>query len=445
MTILQSMTPPAPKRRTGVRNSPALHHDEAPMLGGEEPGTPVGTFETDAPAVLGRLCEAVKQLIRSAPVEVNKASDLHRALGIRHSLGWEVFKLAKAAEPLAGVVYVPKPAPMASVLQAAKDKGFLPAAINAVARAYAEFNTLVTQHAPDRETFDTMASALMADSAPEQIGLKQRRGGYQYNSQLWGFCAKVVYACTIWHPAQASSVQNAVSISGNIALRQLRPLAVIPRSTKAMVVDREGNDIGGDVPPFTPQLLEEFCSKPLPNFDVVKEGGKWREVLRLKGVGKGHELTYFLTNGPYNMVPEDQDTNPGWGMCRVMGTPCERYVMDLLVPRGWANPECLSTGTFGNPADVGVDYLHEEYRMPFREHAVYLGSFLDTLIDPDIPNCPEIVRSVLLKQGWQNTIFDVFRCRMRYPIFHSMNMMHVKGPATSSSANAPRNDPVEHT
>lgn len=404
-----------PHSRRPAENSAAIAQ---PGPGGGE------LFEAEAQGVLSRLCAAAKRLVKSSPTEIGKAADLHRALGVRPSLGWEVYKLAHAESPLGGIAYVPKPDPMASVLKAAGENGFKAEAIAVVERAYAEFESLVARHAPNRTTFDTMVAALAAHEAPEQIGLKQRKAAYQANAQVWGFHAQAVYACSIWHAGATAGTEDIVSVAGIVGLRQLRQLAAIPLSGRSIVVER-GEPSTDYLPRSSQEILEEFTSKPMPVFEVEREAGNWREVLRLNGVGKGHDSTCFLVQATGQGTPTP--AAPEWGIGRLLTIPSEWHILDLLVPRGWADVGSVAVSTYGHPADMmAVQHLPETYRMPSLERGEHLGIFVDKLVDPEIPNCPEVVRSVLLRQGWQNTVFDIFRCRIRYPVFHAMNIMEVK-------------------
>jgi hypothetical protein len=58
--------------------------------------------------------------------------------------------------------------------------------------------------------------------------------------------------------------------------------------------------------------------------------------------------------------------------------------------------------------------------MPVKESAVYSGNDLRAFETADIPRYPDMLRSVLDQHEWSNTTYDIFRCRVKFPIMHSL-------------------------
>ena len=92
----------------------------------------------------------------------------------------------------------------------------------------------------------------------------------------------------------------------------------------------------------------------------------------------------------------------------------------LLVPRGASNPASVRVGTYGNASNVdSAMSCASELLMPTRETGVHLGASLDSLQSPEVARCPQLMRHVLNQNGWASIEFDLYRCRVRYPILHT--------------------------
>src|SRR5690606_18875328 len=97
----------------------------------------------EATRTLGALRDAVRKLVGSSPTPIRRAADLQRALGVDAPLGWQIFRLAIAADPLAAVLYIPRAGSMAKVLRRALEAGFERQPVAATEAAYAAFEALV--------------------------------------------------------------------------------------------------------------------------------------------------------------------------------------------------------------------------------------------------------------------------------------------------------------
>src|SRR5215471_17592285 len=113
-------------------------------------GDPGTELRDDVAAALPRLCRAFGRLIECLPGSVRRAADVQRALGLDKALGWQVFRLGSAADPIGAGLFVPRPAPLARVLAAARRCGVPEEAVVDAAETVAAFERLVERHAGDR-------------------------------------------------------------------------------------------------------------------------------------------------------------------------------------------------------------------------------------------------------------------------------------------------------
>lgn len=403
-------------------------------VAGQSAEAPTSAFEVAAKAALNRLRVAVAKLVGSSPVPVKRATDLQRLLGVDVPLGWQVFRLSKAPSPLAAIAFVPRRGPMVRTLKMALAKGFAEDAVTEVEAAYAELEHVIEYHAGDRETFDSMVASLGGESS-KQIDLKDRRAAFRANARVWGFHAKVRYMCSIWHASRRPGFQVLASVTGCTELRQMRRVPPITLAQGAQRILHESSDARGQLmqdPRIPFSLIAQFCTQPLPELVRIQDGDQFRDTLRLTGIGRSAPVDCFA----YDVVQDCpiETTDPGWGTKFQLRMPAELMIVDLLVPRGWGDLSTLTMTLHGDPTDLESMFTDPDpYRLPSRDTAQHLGIDLAAMHDPSLPRCTALVKHVLDQLEWSGTSFDIFRCRIPYPIMHSMVQMYVDGPKTSAS------------
>jgi hypothetical protein len=362
----------------------------------------------------------MSRLLAAAPTEVARASDLQRALKVRAPLAWQAFRLATASDPFGTVPHIPQAESMAKVLHAARKRGFRTEAVDAAASAYAEFDRFVDHHAGNRGTFDGMIAALGRE-ASEQIGLRHRRAAFRANTQLWGFQARMRYSCCMRHPGASPGLMDTLSIRGWVALHALRDIPSIPLVRRDHFLTYRHAVSELEAQSLRPMLLEDFCSKPLPTIKTVREGNIAHEMLHLDAIGRTARVDCFIG---------DRTTDIPWdvtaGMATMISTPCEELVMDFLTPCGSSQKAPVRTATFGSAGDVQQALtMADRLTVPSKDSATYLGTSLEALDDPVLPRCPEMVGHVLRQAGLERMEFDIFRCRARFPILHTVVILEV--------------------
>jgi hypothetical protein len=292
-----------------------------------------------------------------------------------------------------------------------------------MAAACRGFESLVERHAGDRGSFDSMIAALGASAAATTI--RDRRAAFRANSRLWGLRAHTQIGCGIYHPAAGG--YDSVLITGYVGVQPLRPGARVRVSARSRARDdatiEAARTHSTAPPPQHPgaldrvELLEEFCSRPLPHFVTREVAGNMLEThLDFSGVGRSSAVTYFLRR----LVPGWPPPGDTWfGVGGTARVPSEALLVDMLVPAGWTDPGTAWANIFGNlfETERALDY-HDEDRLT-REVNEHLGDSRDRLRTLDCPRYQEMVEDVLARMGWDRTRFDIYRCRVRYPILHA--------------------------
>lgn len=373
--------------------------------------------------MLSRLRVAVGALLHTAPVPIERATDLQRALDVSTAIAWQLFRLGTAESAFAATEFVPRAGSMRRLLDGAREHGFLPEAIAEAEAAYQAFDAMVLHHAGDRDTFDAMVAPL-GEQVNGQIELRHRRAAFRGNVQVWGFQADTVYRALLCRPTSPTTPEQVAVIAGFVDLRQLRPTVPVPLLRRKVFVEQHGDVQQFDVSARGPFLLDEFSTVSPAALDAKNEQGAIAETLTLQGVGRASSQTCFLTDTILQGFTRPQDVPFSMGLLNCV--PCETLVIDLLVERGRSDPHGVRVRTYANPSNVDSAMTRsDQFLMPTREAAQHLGCSIDALQAAEVAQCPAIVRHVLARNGWADVEFDVYRCRVRYPILHSAVSLEV--------------------
>lgn len=391
-------------------------------------------FEGEAAGVMQRLRETMSAVIESIPAsgtgEIRRAADLQRALGIRNSLAWQVYRLAHAPDPLIEASSVPGRAAMKSFLEAASSRGVERRQVQAASAAMKEFHELVETHAGDRRTFDSMVSGLTA-AGSQQVDFTSKRAAFRANSHIWGVQAKTRLACYLYHPA--ADAPDRIDAAGIRGLHRLRRL----RRNAPWVVSRFGASDNDGVTrrtvvcePLDPMgkaghgvaLLRDFCSRPLPTFRTVSAAlGVTSVEIEGESVGNMSAVTCFIGDVARAVLGRYQDENNRYQASQALiRTPCETLIQDVLVYDGTfgeISPQVMVYGDHRSGDAVSGDRACD--LLALRETVDYLGRGPSVLRTPALPRYPEMVQYALDRLGWDGRRFDVYRCRVEYPVMPS--------------------------
>lgn len=390
---------------------------------------PQETFDQETRNALARLRESFEKVIAALPTRIANAADVHRALHIDAKLGWRIFKVATDRSLAAGL-YVPGRASVRTFFAAARKRGVPREVIEEARQAADGFERLVKAHADDRAAFDSVVSARAPHDQAERFTLDQKRTAYRANRHLRGVHAKTQLKCVVVQPASDPSQLDLVAVQGYLRLRRLRheaPLAVTrirlsddDRRIRSPAWEPLDNPEDGSQ---STTLLREFCSEHMSGFRTVRTcDGFVHGELVCDGVGNRSAIDCVDGYFGRGVAPRYQDERNRYGeVLTWVPIPCETLVIDLIVRHG----------TFGSIAPVAAAYggalkghasptePSDSDRLPLHESVVHLGQGLSACHCADMPRHTELCQYVFDRVGWDAGEFDVFRCRVRYPIMLS--------------------------
>src|SRR5262249_35114153 len=124
----------------------------------------------------------------------------------------------------------------------------------------------------------------------------------------------------------------------------------------------------------TTQILKDFSSPQLPRITVTEAPDGAKEItFAFDGVGRGHAVD--LGTAMLNRTHGPRAQEPWFGTMKLIDTPTETLILDVLTPHGWTDPTTLQTSTHGNLAIwESLPKRVPEFELPVKEKAVYLGT-----------------------------------------------------------------------
>lgn len=398
-------------------------------------------FDKHAVDVLGRLRAAFANAIADMPGNISRATDLQRIAGIDMNLSWRLFKVAHASSPLAAAPHVPGAAYIRNFLKAASRVGVRNELLKAIESAVVEFDRLVRIHAGDRNTFNSMLSALLGNDDAGQFNLQQRRAAFRANRHLFGLQATTQLRCGFMEVGDDPSRVSLALLDGYVNLRQLRrnvPLTI----SRAMITDDADTPFAVPARSISPQdngeiglaLIPQFCSQPPPQLRRVRStGGYLTGELTNPDVGNKGAITCVTGWWAQDVVPRYRSPDDlHASVMSMVRVPSESLLFCLLVREDlWANLEPKSTVYSDHRAEL--PYPHAEYVMDDltspEEHVTYVGQGAASLSTPDVPSFAEMVQHVFDRLNWDGEKFKAYRCRIAYPMMPSTVEIRIDLPS----------------
>ena len=390
-------------------------------------------FEEQASSVLQHLRGTFSALIQALPDSgsIRNAADLQRVLGVAGTPAWQVFKVANAIEPLAAGPQVPGRHAMGRVFEAAADRGIGQRELESARQAFAAFEQLVRNHAGGRRRdFNSMISGL-SNGRPESIDLSQRRAAFRANSHLWGVQSKTSLICGLYHPGAVPNTCDSAAIRGYVDLCRLRSDVRFimhkcrHRGEEKTRIDSEAIDASEHE--RRTGLLRNFCSKPLPDFRmVVEEDGGLATELQAGPIGTTAAVTYFLADSTHGLVVRQADEEtPTISMGMTIKTPVEMVVFDMLVYDGMFGEVDPKATVYGRVVNEGTNFKKwsDSDQLPLRPQVIWAGRGPSAVQLAAVPRYPEMLEYVCRKLGWDAQKFDVYRCKVEYPVLHSTQVI----------------------
>ena len=379
---------------------------------------PGGTFQNEAAEALLGLQGALRELLDRLPFPIRTAADLRHGLSLDPRLPWRVFKVATARDPLAVGHLVPGPAAMRRFLAAAGQHGAPTDRVKAVQAAHERFERVIAAHAGERSAFASMISSVGGMPATDEL-LRQRRTAFRANSAIYGMRTRTVVQCLIHRPSTAGGWMDVAALYRHHHLHFLRPrpFGLGSKSSGATKgtesfepFDRESFERHGA------PMIPEFCSQPMPPFQTSDEG---LLVVSSDEIGIGNRSAVDLAFGWVQRKewrPHD-DPDRCFRTGFSLTAPAEVLLIDVLAPAGMFDAQTIPpvvqyNCTFARRARD----RHPQDRLDLTETATHLGTGISAAHTLDAPRHTEFLQHVCDRLGWDSRSFDVFRCRVEYPL-----------------------------
>jgi hypothetical protein len=415
----------------------------------ESPETPevreaAPVFARAATAVLEKLRRALTALVTATPGEIRTAADFHRAMGVDARLGWQVYRIAHADNDLACGLDVPSGVSMRKLFKAALKQRVPETIVKRAAHAFEDFETLVQEHAGDREAFISMVSGLTGDEE-SQIDFQHRRAAFAANSHIVGVQARTRLGCLIVTPsATGSFLANIASIMGFIDLRWLRA-ADVPVVLSSERCNEDTKDHGGQLRRFIPldpdahkrfggSLLADYCSRPLAQIETIQEfDGSINTVLRSREVGNASSRTYLVGTMSATPVGVDRQAEVGNKSGVIVRIPCQTLVHDVLIHESYVVREPTARAYSDHDGGTAT-FKNAPVPLLQKTTVSYLGNGADALHTRDVPRYAEMVEEVAKRVGFNLEPLRVYRCRVEYPFMPSSVVLHFEAPEKPAGA-----------
>lgn len=393
------------------------------------------SFEQAAATVLGRLQHAMADLLAAAPEEVRKAADVERIFDIDHRLGWQVYRIATAREPMAAGTYVPARVSVERLIKAAARKGVAESVALEVNLAFEQFETLVKQHAGTRTDFD----ALISSAIPEEqhrMSLASREALFHAARNIRGVSMRTALLTHIIHPnVEFPELLDGCHLVGNFGLQRVRRGAMI--ETSALFRDQTGSKIrtidGQPITESTDVMLPKFCSIPTPTIAVHRGERGARFVLEGEDVGiqaaADSVFADYLPAGRSRFaVPE----RPLIGAGHATDAPARWQVIDLLVADGVVptqEPDVQVYDIVPHGQLIKVpDPDRDLDRVAFQPTARSLGRGVDRFRCLQVPRYQEMLKFICESRSWNPASFHGYRVEIEYPAYSWQTVLTLRLP-----------------
>lgn len=396
-------------------------------------------FEDEVASVVATLRNALSDVVQGLRPPVRRSTELRRLLDLGQKLSWSLFTATTATDAATFISLMPGRRGMESFLEASALHGAPPESIEAARSAFEHFEDAVSRLAGSRDAFESMVSELGNQDENRAGGgadlKKHRRTAFRAMSMLWGRQARVVCGARIVHPSETPGRLDSVFVTGMVGLHRTRrsgPLHMseyrarklpasdsVPPPPQALDPRETGPDAIG--------LLRDFCSQPLPDFQLRESHqGYRRHELVSSELGPAGEVTYFTGVVGRADVPAPQNgASVDAYFVKAVDFPIETFFGDILLHKSLCGDLAPEVGVYALPQDGSMQFRDWD-RLPVAEQGEDLGEGLYAAKTPLIPRYPDVLTYALGRVGWKPEDFRVFRLCVEFPVLASRIVMRMK-------------------
>lgn len=381
-------------------------------------------FDSDVAAVVSTVRRRLGAIVESVCGGHPRAQDITDRFGVYRKLGWQIWNVVYANDPVAAIKHLPNPRTLKVWNEAARKKGISEGMLAKLDESIALFNKSVEAHAPDRELLDMLVES-RPESRDEATDARWRKQAFAGNAYTWGVRAKCMFAAAAIFPSRDREdyfdIIRTQALYGLIRTRAgvrwpFAQLLIRNQNGQPFSFERQPLSLTKVVKETGVPLLEEFCSKPLP--EVVRKPGAMPNMVEdeLQPGAIGLSGAADLVTGEHLRA-----VAPAWadkpGETAMFGTgvrtPCELLVSDQLVHRDLYPNVTRELCVFGElMTQLSRD---ERDRLPMLEKVQHLGLASEVAGTADVPRYRELIDLMIRKSGHSPNDFEVYRVRMRYP------------------------------
>ncbi len=395
------------------------------------PDEGVAVLESEIAATTNVLVESLDRVVQSTRCWQAGPVALARELGLDKVLTSRVLKAMRAQDPISAAHAMPGPEPLRRFVRAAARHG-VPAEVTGRANAAIDtFATMIRDRLGDRSQLDAVLSA-WAPEARREFELRRKQAVFRAMAQLKGIQAGVLMATAIIHPSASAAHNDVVWVNGTLGVHRVRPGVTAKLTTRRMTPTGaarlpETLD-GAPISDVSHLLLPEFCSEPLPDLDVRRNGDVMSYVLGGGSFGSETSSDVVFAEVSRADLPRyvAKGTNRLSYFFAEVSPPAEVLQFDVLVHRD-LYPGQDPTLRLYDTALEGVananDPARDLDRLDILETIEPLGDGLARSRSRDVSRYPELLRRVMESMRWNAAEFRGFRCRVTYPLYGSQVMM----------------------
>lgn len=376
-------------------------------------------------------------LDRIPPGGPHRPQRLARSLGVNTVLTSRLLKAAQQRDPMAVAHMIPGPEPLRRLLRAAERKKVDAEVIREAREAVDRFEHLIDVEAGDRSSLDAIISGWLPD-AREKVELIAKQSVFRGISQLLGTASELEHHTMIIHPGErAGGKADQACIVATRGLRRVRPGLVVKYDTihaAEPLLTITGRPVEG----LHDLLLEPFCSKPTPELQVSRHGG--RAQYTLSGDEVGVRSAVNLAHATLLKATKELHRAPGdpprkATMSIGIGAPSRVLIFDVLLhadayPGRQPSLHLYQAMPYGaaSPNDPSRDVDRLDVVQSIQPMGEGIGKFRAA----ENPDSLETLRFVCARLGWDGSRLRGYRCRVEYPIYGTEIVMAFELPEAAT-------------
>jgi hypothetical protein len=405
-------------------------------------------FPTDARSVVSVLRRAFLEPIVALGADPNSGPSIAAALGINRNLGWKLSRIVQSDDPAAVLQQMPGSGGLQILIKSLERAAIGPELVLAAKDAIDEYERLIRVHSGDRSALEMMGSAL-SPTGRRQRDEYHRKLLFQGASYVWGVQARVNLKLGLVAPGDKPGMLDFASVNAVLDFRRIRP-----EVTWIMASRRSRNDDGTPMAtqaseaidsryadPAQAPLVEDLCSKPLPEFRRYEEGGWTRFELVEGRVGNTGALNCVLgtiqRDIPYYRTPANE-----WGVHQAKcDIPAELLLIDVFFHRDLEFAFAPEAVLYSEAAVALPEPQRDRYRLPLSETLQDLGTTGLPPVTPEVPQYPRIMSTVYERMGWSPDDFRGVRMKIAYPAYPTALVLRYKLPPAPGEAPASDRQP----